>query len=174
MERSVVFGKITSTHGVKGAFVVDVNFENPEEYIFKDKVYYYQKLIPLKIVGRKGEKGLILSSPLIESLEKAKLMIGKNLHCKRSEIEYEEKQGEYLVADLIGLYVYKISEDKIFGKVTDVIDYSGDILLEVTSENILSNTITTDYIIFSERFVDEVNIEKNFIIIKQEEEVFHG
>ena len=174
MERSVVFGKIVATHGVKGAFVAEVYFDNPENYILKNKIFYYQKLIPLTILGRKPQDKLILTSPLIDTVEKAKLMVGKNLHCKRSQMQHEQKPGEYLVADLVGLVVYSQSHDKILGKVKDVISYSGDILLEIEIENTKSNTVTQQYVIFSDKYIEDVNIERRYIVLKHNDDIIEG
>ena len=165
------FAKIVGTHGVKGFFVADCYFSNPAEYLSADKVYFYDKKIKLKIEGTKtasqGQIALILSNPLINTPEKAKEMVGKFLKCQKADIPQAPKEGQYTVAHLIGLKAYYAGSSNIIGKITDVADLFGDIMLEITMQDDIANTAKKEYVLFNDINVREINIKNDFIILNK-------
>jgi len=157
------FAKITSTHGIRGFFVVEPYFNNVPEYIKQKLVYFYDKQIELKIEGQGPRGGIILSSPHINNPENAKQMVGKFLKCRKSDIPSAEQEGEYTVAHLIGLPVYWTGTSKKFATVTDVVDMLGSIMLEVEMHNEKTGVSKTEYILFDANNINDVNIPKGYI-----------
>ena len=163
----VNFGEIINTHGVRGLFVVECYFSNSFEYVEKNLIYFYEKKLPLKIeLINKDE--IIMSSPLIKNVDSAKNMVGKYLKCyKKDIISGNLSTNDYIVGHLIGANVYYSGTTLCIGSVSDILNFSGVIFIEITTEDKQSNMLLKDYIEFNSDNIVDINIKNNFIIINQ-------
>jgi 16S rRNA processing protein RimM len=166
----IIFAKIVGVHGIRGAFTADSFFEFPEKFINENKVYFYNKKIPLKIEGKKKDR-VILSTPFVDSVDKARSMVGKFLKCYKSDIPKPQREGEYTVAHLIGLKAYYAGSSVCFGTVVGLTNNLSSVILEIEIENKQTNVTKKEYILFNNTYVGEINLEQNFIIINKVESI---
>lgn len=135
MQEYLEAGKIENTHGVKGDLKVECRCDSQEVFAtlevlyLKDKEGYHsyrctknQKLKDKMLVHLSG----------IESMEDAILLKNRSLYAHRSAFHLPE--GSFFIADLIGTPVIDANSGKVYGKVTDVVNYGGGELYEVTDE----------------------------------------
>ena len=117
-------GKIVNTHGVAGALKLESMCNTPEDLASLPRIF-----IP-EAGGALTERKIIKSSVLnrfvivrlegIESIENAEKYKNKRVFASREDFNLAE--GEYFLADLIGLEVIDRNTSKIYGKVSDIIN----------------------------------------------------
>ena len=174
MDKYIEFGKITATHGLKGEIFVDCFFKNVEHFlnfgIFLKKEEGFEKLDATKNGVKKD--GIILKFKGIESLESAQSLVKKTLFSPREALkELDDGMPEtHFVVDLIGLKVLVEGFEECYGEISDVVDFGGGPLLEVILEKShIKNKDKTDFVEYHSKnsnTTKEVNIEKNYIILK--------
>lgn len=160
-EKLTVFrvGQIVNTQGLKGE--VRVYPYTDDIYRFDDLEYFYtEKSLNNKYeVERVRYKGnmVIMKIKDIDSIDLAERLKTKNIYIPREEsVELEE--GEFFVADLIGLDVFTIDGEKI-GVVKDVLQHAiNDVYVVSSGEK--------EYLIPSvEKFVPTIDLDENKMII---------
>lgn len=116
-------GKIVNTHGVKGTVKVESWCDTPEELIKLKRVFINKNgaycEYPVIHASVQKSMGLLLLDG-IHSLEDAMEYKGTVIYAAREDLELEE--GRYFIADLIGLKVADIADEKVYGVIKDVIN----------------------------------------------------
>lgn len=129
-------GAITSTHGIKGEVKVFPTTDDPNRFkVLKNVILDTDKeLIELEITGVKFFKQfVILKFKGINDINDIEKYKGKKLLVTR-ENAVELEEGEYFIADLIGLKVVT-DEDEEFGELTDVLQTGANDVYEVKMIN---------------------------------------
>jgi 16S rRNA processing protein RimM len=119
MEKFLEAGKIVSTFGIKGEIIAECYCDSPQllcefETLFFDKG---KKTIEIESsFPRKSNAVLKISG--IETVEAARLLIGKVLYLDREDLILGE--NEYFYADLIGLTAIDFETNEKIGEIVDV------------------------------------------------------
>lgn len=129
-------GAITSTHGIKGEVKVFPTTDDPNRFkVLKNVILDTDKeLIELEIAGVKFFKQfVILKFKGINDINDIEKYKGKKLLVTR-ENAVELEEGEYFIADLIGLKVIT-DEDEELGELTDVLQTGANDVYEIKMHN---------------------------------------
>lgn len=128
-------GKIVKTQGLKGEFRVYPSSSNLERYFDLDFFYLAEDKetrYEVENVRQISPSLFVFKVRGYDSIESIESFINKNIYVSRDEA-FELEEGEYYIADMIGLNVYDI-EDKYIGKLADVLIYAANDVYVVKSE----------------------------------------
>ncbi len=154
----VLFGTITKTHGLHGAFAVESYFEKPFD-IYKKFFLYIDCVLKeekISISGILNNNRVIMQCDRINSIEEAKKIIASEIYISRSNMP-QLADGEYYPCDLIGMDII-FNEVKI-GVVSDVVNFGSGVNFEVkNSEEKL------EYYVYDENTV--IDLESRKIKVK--------
>ena len=161
MKERLQVGQIVNTFGIKG-FVKVVPYTNYMERFEEIKsLYVIQKGKEKKyeIEETKYQKNMVLLKLKgVERMEEAEMLRNSFLEIDREDaLELEE--GEYFIADIIGLDVYS-DEGILLGKVEDIYNTGAKDIYVVKDE--LGKQILLPYI---DEVFKEINLEEGKIIV---------
>ena len=128
-------GKITNTHGHKGAVKVLSMTDNPERFEELQEVFLLDgdKKEKLTINSVKYQKSnLILEIKEIKDMNQAELYKGKYLFIAKKDIN-PLPEGRYYIFQLVGLKVYE--KDNFLGEITEVIETGSNDVYIVKSKD---------------------------------------
>ena len=154
-------GVITSTHGIRGEVKVFPTTDDPARYKKLKQVYLVtrKETLPLTIQSVKFFKQFVIVKfreyndiNEVEQYKNAELWIDR-----KDAMPLEE--GEYYIADLIGLTVMTDEVEKL-GVMKDVLQTGANDVYEVEMEN--GKTVLLPYI---EECVKKVDLEKGEILV---------
>ncbi|MCX8056271.1 MAG: ribosome maturation factor RimM [Ignavibacteria bacterium] len=166
----ILIGKIVGPHGIKGTLkvkpftdflerfeknnIVKIRFENSLFEFLIEESFLHKNFICLKLKG-------------IEDINQA--LKFRNCDIVISEDELKQlDDNEFYIHDLIGLKVLGESNEEI-GVITDVISLASNDIYEIE----LSNKKKVFYPAVKE-YIEEINIEKGIIKIKNYEDFFES
>jgi 16S rRNA processing protein RimM len=127
-------GKIINTHGVRGEVKIDPWCDAPEDFRGIERIYLADKTEftvsnPRIING----KFILCSLSGIKTVEDAVKYKNKVVFAKREDIHVPE--DAVLICDIIGLPVIDQNTGKIYGTLTDVLQYTCQEVYEITGED---------------------------------------
>ncbi len=127
-------GKIINTHGVRGEVKIDPWCDAPEDFRGIERIYLADKTEftvsnPRVING----KFILCSLSGIKTVEDAVKYKNKVVFAKREDIHVPE--DAVLICDIIGLPVIDQNTGKIYGTLTDVLQYTCQEVYEITGED---------------------------------------
>lgn len=136
MEDFLQVGVITATHGIRGEVKVFPTTDDPERFLDLETVYLdtgrEKKLLTISSV-KFFKQFVILKFKEFDNINDVEPFRKKSLLVTREQaVPLEE--DEYFIADLIGLRVIT-DEDKVLGKLTDVLETGANDVYQVTDEN---------------------------------------
>lgn len=120
MKQYLEIGKIVSTHGVQGEFNVDLWCDNAA-FAKQFKVLYLggsETPLFVRRIRAKGQNQIIVQVDGVDSIDAAKLLVGKLLLFARADAQLPE--GVYFHSDLIGLEVRDADSGELYGLICDV------------------------------------------------------
>ncbi len=136
MESYLQTGQIVSTHGVKGTVRVQPWADSAQ--VVADLPCVYVKCgaeyRPYPVLHGAVQNGMVLLT--IEgcnTLDEAAAMKNTVLYAKRSDIPLQE--GDYFIADLIGLSVTDADTRRIYGKIVNVYNRGASDIYEIEMPN---------------------------------------
>lgn len=138
MSEYIVIGKITRTHGLFGNVKVlpttNVGevFSNLKRVFIKDEVRDGVYRVTVQRIKKVG-KEYLLKIEGIDSLEKAKKIVGLHLAVKREDLP-KLKTGEYYFYQLLNVEVYNETGERI-GTVIDIIETGSNDVAVVKSDD---------------------------------------
>lgn len=143
-------GRLVTTHGIKGELKLQPWCDSAE-FARKIKTFYLNGE-PLKIISRRVHKNaLLITIDGIDTVEKAKFLVGKILFFRREDAPLPE--NSYFIADLIGLSVFDNRTQTVIGKITDVLQRpANDVYVVSDGENEALIPAAGD-------FIDSVDLE---------------
>ncbi len=155
----IYLGKIVNTHGIKGELRILSNFEK------KEKVF--QPNFPIYIGKEKRKESIAtyrthknFDMICYENINNINQVIedkGKNIYIKREDLLL--KKDEYLLEDLISFQI--IEEEKVLGKVIDIVyNKAGILLMAISLEQ------KKFYIPKNNAFILKIDFEKKIIKTK--------
>ena len=158
VDKFICFGKIASSHGIKGEVALDCYFSNYQFFLEKNRFFILEDgkyvNLNLKLNGKKKDL-LIVKIPEVEKIEDAAKFLKKEVFVERDLFNLldDGNNETHFVQDLIGLKV--ILENKEIGKVQDVVNFGSGPLLEVL---ISVDNKTTEYYEKNKNNIKEVDI----------------
>ena len=120
-------GEIVNTHGVRGEVKVLCWLDDPEMLCEFDRCRIAGKEYAMEQVRVQKTCNLVKLKG-IDTMEDAQAMRGKTVELYREDIDDEV----IFAAELIGMEVY--AEDKLIGKIKEVLDYPGNSVYVVKGE----------------------------------------
>ncbi|MGI6123455.1 MAG: ribosome maturation factor RimM [Acetivibrionales bacterium] len=128
-------GKVINTHGIKGEIkVMPITSDISRfDYLLYVTTNYEGTLKEFRVLKCRIHKGFVLITLKgIETMDDAEKLKGQELLVHRKHaIELEE--DEFFICDIIGLDVYE--EDKLLGRLTDVLETGSNDVYIITDEN---------------------------------------
>lgn len=135
MNKYLECGKITNTHGIKGAVKAVSYCDTPEDLASLPAVYTERLGVYTKheILDASIYKDIvILTLDGIDDIDKAAKLKNRTIYALRDDFKLDD--GSYFLADLIGLDVIDAGSGKIYGKIENVITNSAQLLYEIKTE----------------------------------------
>lgn len=167
-EKFLECGKIINTHGVKGTVKAESWCDSPYVLAELERVYTEENGKPreYKVIKASVFKQFVLFElDGVLGMDAALAMKNKILYASRDDIELED--GDFFIADLIGLSVIDSDSGKEYGRITDVINTgASDIYVIKTPKG-------EAMIPAVEEFVKEIDLEKG-IFVKPIEGMFEA
>jgi 16S rRNA processing protein RimM len=121
MEKFLEAGKIVSTFGIKGEVISECYCDSPSLLCDLETLFFDKGKKPLEIESAFPRKSnAVLKLGGVETVEAARLLIGKMLYLDREDLLLGE--NEYFYADLIGLKVIHNETGETIGEIIDVRD----------------------------------------------------
>ena len=153
-------GKIINTHGVKGALKLESWCNSPDELAGLSRVF-------ISLPGGMKEYSMLKASVFkqfviaelegIDDFDTALSLKNKTLFASREDFVLEE--GDYFIADIIGISVIDANSGIVYGKLKDVINRGASDIYVVDTEN------GERMMPAVEEFVKEVDPDKGIFII---------
>ncbi len=161
----VKVGKILSPHGVKGFLKLKSFTNNPKEIFEFDFLHDAKGKRSFKLILKSSQdpkKNIyIIQIENVNDRTEAEKLTNLTLYTPRQQFEKIETENEFYQHDLIGILVKSI-DGKELGKVVSINDFgAGDIL-----EYSVKDSKKTEMIIFSNDFIEKLDLENKEIIIK--------
>ena len=116
-------GIIINTHGVRGDVKLESLCDSPEVLASLERVFVLEggKYREIEVKHASVFKQFVLATlEGIDDMDKAAAMKGTTLYASRDDFELSE--GDYFIADLLGLPVIDNKDGRVYGKIKDVIN----------------------------------------------------
>lgn len=114
-------GVITTTHGIRGEVRVNPWADSPAFLLSFDRFYIDGR--PYEVVSSRVHKNIvILALAGVNSIEEAEKLRNKVIWIDRNDVALPE--GEYFIADLIGLDAVDADTGERLGQIADVLTYT--------------------------------------------------
>jgi len=153
-------GKILNTHGVEGALKLESRCNMPEDLAGLERVF-----IPGEggaLMEYKVEKSSVMGHFVlvwlegVKDIEAAGLFKNKNVFAARKDFSLED--GEFFIADIIGLDVIDKQNGTVYGKLSEIINRG-------SSDIYVVNTAAGDKMIPAvPEFIAEVDLKKGIFV----------
>ncbi len=158
-EKFLECGKIINTHGVKGTVKVESWCDSPYVLADLERIYTEEngKVKKYKIVKASVFKQFVLMDlEGVFGMDAALAMKNKVIYASRDDIELEE--GDFFIADLIGLPVIDADSGIEYGKITDVINTGASDIYVIKTPKGEAMMPAVD------EFVKEIDLEKGIFV----------
>ena len=127
-------GKIINTHGVRGEVKIDPWCDSPEVFCSLSRVYLADKTEFTVEKARIINGNFILCALSgIKTVEDAVKYKNKVLFVRREDLDVPE--DAVLICDILGLPVTDKNTGRVYGTLTDVLQYTCQEVYEITCEN---------------------------------------
>ena len=145
----IYIGTIVGTHGIKGELKIKSNFEYKDQ-VFKENNNLY--------IGEEKNKETIntyryhkiydmVTFKEYNNINEVLKYKGKKVYINREDLNIDK---DYVLDDLIGCLIYE--DNQCLGKVKDIYDNNGNVLLDVVGEKEF-------YIPYNDNFIKKVDIK---------------
>ena len=127
-------GIIINTHGVRGDVKLESLCDSPEVLASLERVFVLEggKYREIEVKHASVFKQFVLATlEGVDDMDKAAAMKGTTLYASRDDFELGE--GDFFIADLLGLPVIDNLDGKVYGKIKDVINRGASDLYVVTT-----------------------------------------
>ena len=116
-------GKIINTHGCHGGIKLESWCNSPQDLAALKKVYFFDNG---EYIEKKIKKASVFKQFVIAELQEVTDMDTalslKNVTVFAAREDFKLAEGEYFIADMIGVDVIDAKSGKIYGKVSDIIN----------------------------------------------------
>ena len=128
--------KIINTHGVRGDVKLESLCDSPEVLASLERAFLLEggKYREVEVLHAYVFKQFVLAGlEGIDDMDKAEAMKGTMLYASRDDFELGE--GDFFIADLLGLPVIDNVDGKVYGKIKDVINRGASDIYVVNTPN---------------------------------------
>ena len=154
-EKYIECGKIINTHGCHGGVKLDSWCNSPEElaalenlFILKNGSYEKHKVKKTSVF----KQFVIADLEGVNDMDAAMALKNTVVYASRDDFELEE--GEFFIADLIGVKVVDATDGTVYGNLTDIINRGA-------SDIYVVKTATGDVMVPAvDEFIDRVEVGK--------------
>lgn len=134
MKRFLEIGKIVSVHGLKGDVKVEPWCNEPEFICEFNKLYSKDGKKEYEIERCRIQKNMaVMKIRGIDSVEEGQAVRNKILFMDRNDVELEE--GYYFFQDLIGLDVIDSDNQKVYGKIAEVLQTGANDVYHIKNDD---------------------------------------
>ena len=129
-------GKIVNTHGCHGGVKLESWCNTPEDLAALNTVYVKKgvEYLPYTVVKASVFKQFVVAVwKDVADMDAALALKGATVYAKREDFNLEE--GEYFIADLIGLKVIDANTDKVYGTLLETINRGASDIYVVSTAN---------------------------------------
>ena len=129
-------GKIINTHGCHGGVKLESWCNTPEDLASLKKVFILENgdYAKYKVVKASVFKQYVLMDlGGVEDMDAAVLLKNKTVFASRKDFDLED--GEYFIADLIGVDVIDAETQVVYGKLTDIINRGASDIYVIKTQN---------------------------------------
>ena len=152
-------GKVINTHGCHGGLKLEAWCNYPEDladlktvYIKRGDTYTSYKVSKASVF----KQFVVAMWADVDDMDKALALKGQTVYARREDFELED--GEYFIADMIGLDIIDANTGKVYGTLSEIINRGASDIYVIKTEN-------------GERmmpavpeFVDRVDIKKGIFV----------
>ena len=127
---------IINTHGVRGDVKLESLCDSPEVLAELERVFVHEngKYREIKVTHTSIFKQFVLATlEGVTDMDQAAAMKGTTLYASRDDFELDE--GDYFIADLIGLPIIDVDNGKTYGTVKEVINRGASDIYVVKTPN---------------------------------------
>lgn len=127
---------IINTHGVRGDVKLESLCDSPEVLASLERVFVLEngRYREIKVTHTSVFKQFVLATlEGVDDMDKAAAMKGTTLYASRDDFFLEE--GDYFIADLIGMPVIDNISGKVYGKLADVINRGASDIYVIKTES---------------------------------------
>ena len=150
---------IINTHGVRGDVKLESLCDSPEVLASLERVFVLEggRYREIEVTHASVFKQFVLATlEGVDDMDKAAAMKGTTLYASRDDFELEE--GDYFIADLIGMPIIDNISGKVYGEVKDVINRgASDIYVVKTADGERMMPAV-------EEFVKKIDLEKGIFV----------
>ena len=158
--RSILLGRITGAHGIRGDVVIESFTQEPGDIASYGPLASEDGARQFELtVTRVTPRGVIARIAGVADRTGAEALKGVALYVARSRLP-AANEDEFYRADLVGLRA-EDAEGNVVGSVVAVLNFGAGDLLELR----LADTKTTDVIPFSNQFVPVVDVAGGRVIV---------
>lgn len=150
---------IINTHGVKGAVKLESLCDAPQVlaglkrvFLCKNGKYEEKKVLHASVF----KQFVLVELEGVTDMDAAAALKNTTLYADREDFELEE--GDYFIADLIGLEVIDVNSGRVYGKITDVINRGASDIYVVKTGNGEKMMPAVD------EFVKEVDLDRGVFV----------
>lgn len=129
-------GKIINTHGVRGVVKVDPYCDTPRTLAELPKIFRFKnnEYTPITIThGSVQKQFVLLTLEGVDTLEAAVTMKNEIIYADREDFNLNE--GDFFIADIIGLPVIDVDDGKKYGTLKDVLNSGSSDIYEIATED---------------------------------------
>ena len=126
--------KIINTHGVRGDVKLESLCDSPEVLASLERVFVLENgnYREIEVEHASVFKQFVLATlEGVDDMDKAAAMKGTTLYANRDDFELGE--GDFFIADLLGLPVIDNIDGKVYGKIKDVVNRGASDIYVVTT-----------------------------------------
>ena len=173
--KSILIGKLLSSHGVKGRMHLISFAENPSDIINYKEIFNKNKERNFKIsitgISSKGKNNdtFIVEIDGVNNCTQSDLLVNTELFINRNELA-ETKDNEFYYIDLIGLDAISINKNKL-GKVVNIYDFGAVTMIEIKFDQFIKKYDEFQTFLFSNEIVPDVNIRDGYLVINIPENI---
>jgi len=127
---------IINTHGVRGDVKLESLCDSPEVLASLERVFVLEggSYREIEVTHASVFKQFVLATlEGVDDMDKAAAMKGTTLYASRDDFELEE--GDYFIADLIGMPIIDNISGKVYGKLADVINRGASDIYVIKTES---------------------------------------
>lgn len=152
-------GKVINTHGCHGGIKLDSWCNSPEDLAALGTIYFKknEEYTPFRVLKASVFKQFVIFT--LKGIDTMDLALGlkdKTVYAKRSDFDLED--GEYFIADMIGLKVIHADSGKIYGTLIEIINRGASDIYVVNTPNGERMIPAVD------EFVDHVDIKEGVFV----------
>lgn len=120
MNEYLKVGKIIGNRGLKGELKIKSFCDSLEDFCKIKNLYLSpDNLLPSVEYFHVYKNLVLIKIHSVNNVEESMDLIGKNLYAKRKDIPLED--GRYFIEDIIGLEVFDIDTQEVYGSVINII-----------------------------------------------------